>query len=62
MICGTPMPSTSRVVHAAPGPTPTKIAAMPWCISWYAASKLVVLPTATGMGMKRVKSASSSGS
>ena len=31
--CGTPMPSTSRVVHAAPGPTPTKIAAVPCSIS-----------------------------
>ena len=27
--CGTPMPRTSRVVHAAPGPTPTKTAAAP---------------------------------
>ena len=27
--CGTPMPSTSRVVQAAPGPTPTKTAAAP---------------------------------
>ena len=27
--CGTPMPRTSRVVHAAPGPTPTKAAAAP---------------------------------
>ena len=32
--CGTPMPSTSRVVHAAPGPTPTKMAAMPCSMSW----------------------------
>ena len=60
--CGTPMPSTSRVVQAAPGPTPTKIAAMPWPISWYAASYEVVLPTATGMPIERVNSASSSGS
>ena len=27
--CGTPMPSTPRVVHAAPGPTPTSTAAAP---------------------------------
>ena len=56
------MPSTSRVVHAAPGPTPTNTAAAPCSISRYAASALVVLPTATGIGMNRVKSASESGS
>ena len=48
---GTPMPSTSRVVQAAPGPTPTKMAAMPCSISAAAASYEVVLPTATGMPM-----------
>ena len=48
MTCGTPMPSTSRVVQAAPGPTPTKMPAAPWCMSWYAASPLTVLPTRTG--------------
>ncbi len=60
--CGTPMPSTSRVVQAAPGPTPTKTAAAPCSISAKAASALVVFPTATGIGMYRVKSASDSGS
>ena len=49
--CGTPMPRTSRVVQAAPGPTPTKTAAAPCSISAKAASALVVLPTATGIGM-----------
>ncbi len=60
--CGMPMPRTSRVVHAAPGPTPTKIAAAPCSMSRNAAAALVVLPTATGIGMKRVKSARASGS
>ena len=36
--CGTPMPRTSRVVHAAPGPTPTKTAAAPCSMSANAAS------------------------
>ena len=45
-----------------PGPTPTKIAAAPCSMSWNAASALVVLPTATGIGMKRVNSSSESGS
>src|SRR3989304_4569732 len=27
--CGTPMPRTLRLVHAAPGPTPTNTAAAP---------------------------------
>ncbi len=56
------MPSTSRVVQAAPGPTPTKTAAAPCSISAKAASAWVVLPTATGIGMKRVNSARLSGS
>ena len=55
------MPSTSRVVQAFPGPTPTKIAAAPCSISEYAASALVVFPTATGMLLRFTKSASSSG-
>ena len=48
--------------HAAPGPTPTNTAAAPCCMSSKAAAALVVFPTATGIGMKRVNSASDSGS
>ena len=51
------MPSTSRVVQAAPGPTPTKTAAAPCSMRAKAASAWVVLPTATGIGMRRVNSA-----
>ena len=32
--CGTPMPSTPRVVHAAPGPTPTRTASAPVRMRW----------------------------
>jgi hypothetical protein len=32
--CGTPIPSTSRVVQAAPGPTPTRIPSAPCSMSW----------------------------
>ena len=31
--CGTPRPSTSRLVHAAPGPTPISSASAPTSIS-----------------------------
>ena len=59
---GTPIPRTSRVVHAAPGPTPTKTAAAPCSMSAKAASLFVVLPTATGIGMRVVNSSRLSGS
>ena len=49
-------------MQAAPGPTPTKTAAAPCSISAKAASAWVVLPTATGIGMRRVNSARLSGS
>ena len=32
--CGTPMPSTPRVVHAAPGPTPTRTPSAPVRMRW----------------------------
>jgi hypothetical protein len=59
---GTPIPSTSRVVHAAPGPTPTNTAAAPWRISSIAAWYEVVLPTATGIRIWAAKSLNASGS
>src|SRR5216683_279430 len=45
---GTPMPRTSRLVHAAPGPTPTSRPAMPVSINSSAAPNPTQLPTTTG--------------
>ena len=60
--CGTPMPSTPRVVHAAPGPTPTSTAAAPVRIRcrpvWYEAQP----PTTTGTSTSRMNSLRLSGS
>ena len=48
--CGTPTPSTPRVVHAAPGPTPTSTPAAPVRMRcrpvWYDAQP----PTTIGTG------------
>ena len=46
--CGTPTPVTSRVVQAAPGPTPTRTPWMPVSISSSATSYETQLPTITG--------------
>ena len=45
------MPSTSREVQIAPGPTPTSRPEMPVSISSFAAPKVTVLPTTTGTRM-----------
>ena len=54
--CGTPTPSTPRVVHAAPGPTPTSTASAPvrirWSAVWYEAQP----PTITGIGISAMNS------
>src|SRR6516225_7022658 len=34
--CGTPIPSTPRLVHACPGPTPTRIPTAPVRMRWSA--------------------------
>ena len=47
--CGTPTPSTPRVVQAAPGPTPTRIPASPVSISSSAVSYCTQFPATTGM-------------
>ena len=51
--CGTPIPSTPRVVQAAPGPTPTRMPAIPVSISSSAVSYWTQLPTTTGMSSER---------
>ena len=50
---GTPTPRTPRVVQAAPGPTPTRMPAIPVSISSSAVSYWTQLPTTTGMSSER---------
>ena len=53
--CGTPRPSTPRVVQALPGPTPTRTPTAPvrmrWRPAWYEAQP----PTITGRSNSRMK-------
>src|SRR6059058_1730569 len=58
--CGTPTPSTPRVVHAAPGPTPTRMPAMPVSISSSAVSYWTQLPTTTGISQARTSASNAS--
>ena len=44
VICGTPMPATTRVVQMLPGPMPTLTASAPASISAFAASAVATLP------------------
>ena len=54
--CGTPTPSTPRVVHACPGPTPTSTPSAPVRIRcsavWYEAQP----PTMVGIGSEEMNS------
>src|SRR5207248_10016594 len=47
--CGTPRPSTSRLVHAAPGPTPISSASAPTSIRPRHASYVTTLPITSGI-------------
>src|SRR5438552_14320079 len=58
--CGTPTPSTPRVVQAAPGPAPTRMPAMPVSINSSAVSYCTQLPTTTGMSHARTSSSKES--
>ena len=55
------MPSTPRVVQAAPGPTPTSTAAAPVPHQVQAGVVLAQPPTATGIGSSRMNSLRLSG-
>ena len=44
VICGTPIPATTRVVQMEPGPMPTLIASAPAAISASAAEAVAILP------------------
>ena len=50
VICGTPVPDTTRVVQIEPGPTPTLTASAPASISAAAAAPVAMLPATMGMG------------
>ena len=54
--CGTPTPRTPRVVHAWPGPTPTRTPSAPvrirWSAVWYEAHP----PTSVGIGSSAMNS------
>ena len=47
MICGTPIPATTRVVQIEPGPIPTLTASAPASISAFVASAVATLPAIT---------------
>ena len=49
VICGTPIPATTRVVHIEPGPIPTLRASAPAAISSSAAAAVAILPAITGV-------------
>src|SRR3954452_581721 len=59
---GTPMPSTPRVVQAAPGPTPTSTPTAPVRIRWRPVEYDAQPPTTTGTGTSRVNSLRFNGS
>ena len=48
VICGTPMPATTRVVQMLPGPMPTFTASAPASMSASVASAVATLPATTG--------------
>ena len=52
--CGTPMPSTPRLVHAWPGPTPTSTATAPVRIRCSAVEYDAQPPTITGSSNSRM--------
>ena len=60
--CGTPIPSTPRVVQAAPGPTPTSTASAPVRIRCSPVAYEAQPPTITGTGTSRMNSFRLSGS
>src|SRR5436305_7640277 len=60
--CGTPMPSTPRVVQAAPGPTPTSTATAPVRMRCSPVEYDAQPPTTTGTGTSRMNSLRLSGS
>ena len=60
--CGTPMPSTPRVVQAAPGPTPTSTPTAPVRIRCSPVAYEAQPPTTTGTGTSRMNSFRLSGS
>ena len=60
--CGTPMPSTPRVVHALPGPTPTSTPTAPVRIRCSAVEYEAQPPTITGMSNDGMNSFRFSGS
>ena len=47
VICGTPTPATTRVVHIEPGPMPTLIPSAPASIKARVASAVATLPATT---------------
>ena len=59
---GTPIPSTPRVVQAAPGPTPTSTPTAPVRIRCRPVAYDAQPPTATGTGSSRMNSLRLSGS
>ena len=59
--CGTPMPSTPRVVQAAPGPTPTSTPAAPVRIRWRPVEYDAQPPTITDTSTSRMNSFKLSG-
>src|SRR5437588_281283 len=59
---GTPMPSTPRVVQAAPGPTPTRTATAPVRMRCSPVEYEAQPPTTTGTGTSRMNSLRLSGS
>ncbi len=59
---GTPIPSTPRVVQAAPGPTPTSTPTAPVRIRCRPVAYDAQPPTATGTGTSRMNSLRLSGS
>ena len=52
--CGTPMPSTPRLVHAAPGPTPTRMPTAPVRMRCSAVEYEAQPPTMTGRSNSRM--------
>ena len=59
--CGTPMPSTPRVVHAAPGPTPTSTAGRAGAHQVQAGVVAGAAADTTGIGSSRMNSLRLSG-
>ena len=47
LICGTPIPATTRVVQIEPGPIPTLTASAPASINAFVASPVATLPAIT---------------